>query len=233
MTAPGNAPASTAPAMIAATPSKLRRSRAGERHRLTPPPTRAPRASRRRRRARPARRRAAPGSRRRSPPPSVRPARRARRGRRVGEHVADDVDRGHAVERAARLHGAEDHAGRAIELAGLPKLGEEAIEAIGPLVNVLEEHDRPVEIRRVGRPEQSSPARRACRRASRPVARPGTDRDRHLALPRGTPGSPRTRSRCASDRAVSPRARSTATIGPCTATTPARASAIRSAVASL
>src|SRR5262249_7659281 len=64
--------------------------------------------------------------------------------RRIGEGFADDVERAEAIESPAGFHGAEDHAGDPIELAGLPQLGEQPIEAIGPLVDVLEEHDRAV-----------------------------------------------------------------------------------------
>src|SRR5262245_53709208 len=55
-----------------------------------------------------------------------------------GERVAHHLDRAHAVEGAAGCHGAEDDTGDPLELARLPQLGEQAIEAIGPLVHVLE-----------------------------------------------------------------------------------------------
>src|SRR5262249_42449669 len=55
---------------------------------------------------------------------------------RLGEDVSDHVDGGNTVQGAAGFHGAEDHAGGAIELPGLAPLGEQAIEAIGPFVDV-------------------------------------------------------------------------------------------------
>src|SRR5439155_13331730 len=173
ITAPGNAPAATAPSISSPTRAKstsgdrrLERDEApalgierdldaeGERHVLRDPSARGvPRGEPERDRA-----------------------------GQVAHARAHDVERAHAVDRRACRHGAEDDARDALELARLAKVREQAVEAVGPLGHVLEEEDRPVGVGGPGRAERRRQHREAAADEP-PAGRAGPDRDRRLRLP--------------------------------------------------
>ena len=187
MTAPGNTPASTAPVITSAAAVEAASSRARERHRHhttagSSATSRPPSTSSSTSHAEGQRQVLDVGCPRATCPAGSAESRRDTARLRTASRMTSIAV--HAVEGAARLHGAEDDAGRPVERARLPELGEEAIEAIGPLVHVLEE-DAPPRRDRAPRacrawwraPKSIPPSRRprarpgGCRPAPRPPSR--------------------------------------------------------------